>query len=393
MNNNRYNLHELLFSGDSEEERMLREDARVKRILEDISFKLEGDLLTEGWFSDLFGTVGGWFSSWFGWGDDDEGTDPNEWSPSKQQLTRALAVGNGPYSKLVKKWQGSKKGGGDAAGTTKAAWDPVENIANDEFADQQFDNTGEARGNMAKQFADIGALSSWVNTVKSDLDAATDSAFKMNSAFGDAMIKAINATTVEDFLPKPEKTDENRRHSLRILLEQGNDDEAGVESGKLMSTPDEGSGDKKAAKKAEKPAVKKASKEALAAAEKKRALIISKMTQTSKEVFKNKAMAEIQCAALATEVVKGPFVGLDRLINKTRSSKKGNWASQEQSKKTNRSIIKTALGMAKDKLMGEADFNQEEGMLGIGMIINKAYISKDPVKYYTALIAAHKKSE
>ena len=63
---NKYNLHEVIFSGDNEQDKLMREDARVQKILEDVAYRIEGELILEGWFDDMLAKVKGWFSNLFG---------------------------------------------------------------------------------------------------------------------------------------------------------------------------------------------------------------------------------------------------------------------------------------------------------------------------------------
>ena len=396
MKGNRYSLHEVIFSGDTDEDRMLREDARVQQILEDVRYQLEGELIMEGWFSDMFSSIKGWFSDLFGFGGDgDTSDDPDQFKPTEKDLKGALSVGKG-YGLLAKAYKSSKKGENPQANkAAKGAWKQVESVISDEWQGGEFGMNVDIA--FKDKFSKINELESYVDFVMKIRDMSVNSAFKMNQGFGKRIVKAVKNVPLENFLPKEESKEktkkEGRRYSLsNALFEQ----DLGTDKLKIdddlkgdQGPQQQGTGDQGPQQQEKKPP----SKEALAAAKKKQEVMISKTEQTAKEVFGNKAMAEFQCDALLATICEAPLEVLERKVSAIRSSKKDHWASTSGSKKANRAQIKSGLDAGMKAILNEKGVNIDESMVKIGMMVYNAYETKDPIKYYMGLLAAFKKSE
>ena len=383
MKDNRYSLHEIIFSGDTEEDRMLREDARVQKILEDVRYQLEGELIMEGWFSDMFAKVKGWFSDLFGFGgdDDDASDDPDQFKPTEKDLKGALSAA-GAYGELASLYTKAKGGGYDEANKAAAsAWPQIKQAIGEKHS-----AGGGVTMALVSEFKNLSEIDAFVTLVVNASEAAVDAAFKMNQGFGTRIVKAVENVPMENFLPKEdpkkETKEEGRTYSLtNALFEQ--DDATKKEDPKAETTPKAKEDPKKKAE------PKKPSQEAMEAAKKKRDMMLQKTKETAKDVFGNRAMAEFQCEALAPALAKSISRPILKKMRTVRSTKKDHWSRSDST----REGVSAALDRTVSDLMDEKGINTDEKTEKIGLMIYDAFQTKDPVKYYFGLLTAFKQSE
>ena len=381
---NKYNLHEVIFSGDNEQDKLMREDARVQKILEDVAYRIEGELILEGWFDDMLAKVKGWFSNLFGFGGDDDESEDGQFTPTEKDLRGALSNA-GVYGLLAGMYDTGEFNGADLKQqVADAMWPKVESILDRTYPKGTSEGS-DADVRLRKDIGSLKALNSWVEQINGIKDKAMADAEFMNKGFGDLLVEAVNKVPIENFIPKPEPQKENRRYSLaNALFEQGDDKEKSKTS-QGTSKPEK----KDAAKKNE-PA--KPTKEQLAGAKKMRDAMIAKTKKTSTDVFQNKAMAEFQCEALIAEISMSVAQPLREKVDAVRSSKEDHWAGSAN-KKSNRVQIDTAIkGAVRERLKANG-VNTNDSMKKIGMMIYDAYQTKDPVKYYMGMLSAYKASK
>ena len=383
---NKYNLHEVIFSGDSEEDKLMREDARVQKILEDVAYRIEGELILEGWFDDMLAKVKGWFSGLFGFGGDDDESDPDQFTPTEKDLKGALG-GAGQYGKMAGMYAKAKNGNLKATNNlSNKLWPNIQSILDRTYPKGTSEGS-DADVRLRRDFRGLSGLNQWVEQIIGMKDKAIGDAAKMNQGFGNRLQAAVKKVPIENFIPKPEPKKENRHYSLSdALFEQSLGVDTKLKKPEVLdSKPGKKPADKKAA-----PA--KPTKEQLANAKKMRDEMIAKTNKTAKDVFGNKAMAEFQCEALIAEIAMAIVDPIREKVDAVRSSKKDHWAGSAN-KKSNRVQIDTAVKSSVREILKEKGVNTSDDMKKIGMMIYDAYRTKDPVKYYMGMLSAYKTSK